>query len=104
MRGWLAVGASGMLVACASTQDMLAAAPDEVASSTKAASDVAFCIGDKNVAAPFKREDGSYVISIKSAVGMTGVVYTVVPDGSGSRVEVRRANSPVSVIKFRNCL
>ncbi len=92
------------LAACASTQEIMATAPDEVATSTKRAEDVAFCIGEKNMVAPFARADGSYVISIKSAVGTTGVVYTVVPDGAASRVEVRKANSPVSVIKFKNCL
>jgi hypothetical protein len=89
---------------CASTQAILADAPDEVATSSKSAEAVAFCIGEKNMAAPFNRQDGSYVISIKSAVGVTGLVYTVLPDGTGSKVEVRRANSPVSVTKFRNCL
>jgi hypothetical protein len=82
----------------------MADAADEVAPSARSAEEVAFCIGEKNMAAPFARADGSYVVSIKSAVGTTGVVYTVVPDGAGSRVEVRRANSPVSVIKFKNCL
>lgn len=92
------------LAGCASTQEIMAEAADEVVTSVRSAEDVAFCIGEKNMAAPFARGDGSYVISIKSAVGMTGVVYTVVPDGKGSRVEVRRANSPVSVIKFKNCV
>lgn len=92
------------LAGCASTQSILADAPSEVFTSAKSAEAVAFCVGEKNNAAPFKREDGSFVISIKSAVGATGIVYTVLPDGSGSKVEVRRANSPVSVTKFKACL
>lgn len=96
--------ASSLLAGCASTQTILADAPDEVATSTQSAEAVAFCVGEKNMAAPFSRSDGSYVISIKSAVGTAGIVYTVIPDGSGSRIEIRRANSPIAVTKFRDCL
>lgn len=105
MRNVVGLAASAVgLAGCASTQTILEGSADEVAASTKSPEAVAFCIGEKNMSAPFKRQDGSYVISIKSAVGTTGIVYTVMPDGEGSLVEVRRANSPISVTKFRNCL
>ena len=100
----LVILAALCLSACASTQSILASAPDEVARSDKNPTDVAFCIANKNNTSALDRSDGSRVVQVKNLLGAVGVAYTIRPDEAGSTVEVRRANSPISISKFRECL
>jgi hypothetical protein len=92
------------LSACASTQSILASAPDEVWQSDKNAADVAFCIATRNNTVSMERGDGSRVVQIKNLYGVVGVAYVVRSEGDGSVVEVRRANSPISFTRSKACL
>ena len=83
---------------------MLQSTPDQIIASSKPVDDVAFCIADKNQASAFRQSDGSQIIQVKSLVGVVGVVFVVKPEGSGSVLEIRRANSPVSLDKYKRCV
>ena len=92
------------LTGCASTQSIMERAPNEVLTSTKAQADVAFCLGNRNNAPVYELGNGDKVIQVKSLVGVVGVSFVVKKDGEGSIVEVRKANSPVSIARVKECL
>lgn len=92
-----------MLSGCATTQQVLSEKPQEVHKSAKSAETVALCIANANGISPTKREDGSYLLLIKNGYGATGMTFTVIPDGSGSILEIRKPIS-LSIAKWTRCL
>lgn len=90
------------LAGCASTQQVLSSAPREVIKSAKPASEVAFCIANKNNVPALTAPDGAQIIQIKNAYGAVGMIFSVYPDGSGSRIEVRKPIG-VSIATHKQC-
>lgn len=91
------------LQGCASTQKVLDKAPTEVFKSDKNASDVAFCLANKNNTAALDRGDGSKVVLIKNGYGGVSMAFTVFPDGTGSRVEYRKQFGTIGGI-WKQCI
>jgi hypothetical protein len=91
-----------ILAGCASTQEALSAAPSEVIRSPKSVNEVAFCLANKNNVPALDGAFGEKIIQIKNSVGAVGVIFSVFPDGSGSRVEMRKPIG-VSVATHRQC-
>ena len=79
-------------------------APNEVLRSPKAQADVAFCLGNRNNSPVYDNANGDKIIQVKSMVGVVGVSFVVKKDGDGSLVEIRKANSPVSLARVKECL
>ena len=97
----LALGAS--LSACASTQTVLGRAPTEVFHSSTSAREVAFCLANKNITSALERDDGSRVVLIKNGYGAVSLAFSVYPEGTGSRVEYRKAFGTIGGI-WRQCI
>lgn len=91
-----------LLSGCASTQEVLSQSPDEVVTSTKPPVDVAFCLANKNNVAALDSPQGGKVILVKNGYGGVGMSFTVLPDGTGSKIEIRRPFEIIGVI-HRQC-
>lgn len=90
------------LAGCASTQTVLSQAPKDVIHSPKSQAAVAFCLANKNNVPALDAPDGAKVIQIKSGVGVVGMVFSVYPEGTGSRIEIRKPIS-VSIAAHKQC-
>lgn len=89
----LACGAAAVALsfsACTSTQGVLAKAPEEFWHSDQSAKEVAFCLANKNNVPALEKDDGSRVVLIKNGYGGVAIALTVIPDGTGSKTEVRK--------------
>jgi hypothetical protein len=91
-----------LLAGCASTQTVLSQAPKEVIHSPKSQTAVAFCLANKNNVPALDHPDGSKIVQIKSNVGAVGMTFSVYPEDTGSRIEIRKPVS-VSIAKHRQC-
>ncbi len=89
-----------LLAGCSSTQQTLSEAPREVIQSDLSQTEAVFCLADRNRVAPLERDDGSQIVSVRAPAG--AMVFTVRPEGEGSRIEVRRSGTIVGV-RWRNC-
>lgn len=87
----LALVATIVLSACASTQTVLDQPPTEVFVTDSSPNEVAFCLANKNNTPAMDRDDGSKVVLIKNGYGGVSLAFTIWPEGEGSRVEYRRA-------------
>jgi hypothetical protein len=101
MRYSILIAALG-LSACASTQSVLSEPPREVVRSVKPVGDVAFCLANKNNVPALDGPDGAKVIQVKNAMGAAGMVFSVYPDGNGSRIEIRKPIG-LSISPHRQC-
>ncbi len=91
MKGvFAALGAIGMLSACASTEKVLQMEPTETFRTAMSADEVAFCLANKNNTSPLPRDDGSRVVLIKNGYGGVSMSFSVYPEGTGSRIEWRK--------------
>lgn len=90
------------LGACASTEKVLSDAPLEVVHSQKSQTAVAFCLANKNNVSALAAPDGAQVIQIKNGVGAVGMAFSVYPEGTGSRIEIRKPIS-ASMSSHRKC-
>lgn len=78
------------LAGCVSTQSALNKEATSLVHSPKSASDVTFCIANKNNAPALDGPDGAKVIQLKNGIGAVGTIFSIYPEGTGSRVEIRR--------------
>ena len=92
------------LTGCASTADVMGNNPSFVGQSNKSVDALAFCLADRNNSNALDFGDGSKVIQIKNSIGAVGVSMRVFPEEEGSRLEVRKGNSPISFVKYKSCL
>lgn len=90
------------LSGCASTAEVLSREPREVIRSQRSAAEVAFCIANKNNVPALTAPDGAQVIQVKNGYGAVGMIFSVYPEGSGSRIEVRKPIS-VSIAAHKSC-
>lgn len=90
------------LGACASTEKVLSEAPREVIHSQKSQAAVAFCLANKNNVPALTAPDGAQVIQVKNGVGAVGMAFSVYPEGTGSRIEIRKPIS-ASISSHRKC-
>lgn len=103
MRLMMLLAAAASLSACASTQTVLGRAPTQVFHSTSSAREVAFCLANKNNTAALERDDGSRVVLIKNGYGAVSLAFNVYPDGTGSRIEYRKAFGTIGGI-WKQCI
>jgi hypothetical protein len=75
-----------------------------IAESEKSVDQLSFCLADRNNAAALDAGDGVKIIQIKNAFGAVGVSMSVSPTEAGSLLQVRKANSPISIAKYKSCL
>lgn len=80
-----------LLGGCASTQKVLDSPVTETFQSVTSANEVAFCLANKNNTAALDRDNGAKVILLKNGYGGVSMAFTVYPDGTGSRIEYRKA-------------
>jgi uncharacterized protein YcfL len=91
------------LSGCASTQTVLMREPTQVFHSERSMREVAFCLADRNHTAAQERDDGSRVVLIKNGYGAVSLAFVIYPEGTGSRIEYRRAFGTIGGI-WRQCL
>lgn len=87
---------------CASTQTVLKKAPTETFHSAKTPAAVAFCIANKNNVPSLDAPDGAKVIQIKNNYGAVGMIFSVYPEGAGSRIEFRK-QIPIGIAAHKQC-
>lgn len=88
---------------CATTEKVLSKDATEVFHSTSSASQVSFCLANKNNTSALDREDGSKVVLIKNGYGGVSMAFSVYPEGTGSRIEYRKQFATVGGI-WRQCV
>lgn len=105
MKGWMILGLAGAVAlgGCASTEKVLDKPPTEIFHSPQSAKEVAFCLANKNNTSALERDDGSRVILIKNGYGGVSLAFTVIPDGTGSKIEYRKQFGTVGGI-WKQCV
>ena len=91
------------LTGCASTQTVLSKPVTETFHSSQSAKEVAFCLANKNNVAALDRDDGSRVVLLKNGYGGVSLAFTVIPEGTGSKIEYRREFGTVGGI-WKQCV
>lgn len=91
------------LAGCASTQTVLDKPATETFHSTKSQNEVAFCLANKNNVGALDRDDGSKVILVKNIYGAVLLAFAVFPEGTGSRIEVRKQIGAIGAI-WKQCV
>lgn len=99
----LAIAGATVLTGCASTQSVLSKPATEVFRSTQSAKEVAFCLANKNNVAALERDDGSRVVLLKNGYGGVSLAFTIIPDGTGSRIEYRKEFGTVGGV-WKQCV
>lgn len=97
-----ALASFALISACASTQEVLSKGPDEIVESTRSQGDVVFCLANKNSMPVLDGPNGGKLVLLKNSYGAVGVTFTVYPQGTGSRIEIRRA-IPLAHAIHRQC-
>lgn len=97
------VALSFSLAGCASTQTVLNKPATEVYRSDKSVRTVAFCLADKNHTAALEKDDGSRVVLIKNGYGGVSLAFTIIPDGTGSKIEFRKQFGTIGGI-WKQCI
>lgn len=92
-----------LLSACASTETVLSEPITQTYHSKDSATKVAFCLANKNNTAALDREDGAKVVLIKNGYGGVSMVFSVYPDGTGSKIEYRKKFGTIGGI-WRQCI
>lgn len=90
------------LSGCASTKEVLDSAPKEIVKSPKPVAEVSFCLANKNNVAVLRAPDGAEVIQVKNLYRAVGMIFSVYPDGDGSRIEIRKPIG-ASIAAHRSC-
>lgn len=91
------------LAGCASTQTVLSKAPKQEFHSERSAKEVAFCLANKNNVAALERDDGSRVVLIKNGYGGLAMAFTIIPEGSGSKIEYREEFGLIGAV-WKQCV
>ena len=91
------------LAACASTGDVLGKPPTEVFTTSSSPNEVAFCLANKNSTQALDRDDGSKVVLVKNGYGATSLTFTIIPEGTGSKVEYRRQFGTIGAV-WKQCV
>lgn len=99
----MSVALIATLSACASTQTVMNRPADMVYHSTSSANQVAFCLANKNNTSALDRDDGSKVVLIKNGYGGVSMAFAVYPEGTGSKIEYRKAFGTIGGI-WRQCI
>lgn len=97
-----AIAGMVLLAGCASTQTVLHKEPDSVFHSAKPVDEVVSCIARKNGAKVREAADGSKFVQIKN--GWQGIVllFSVLPEGEGSRIELKKFY-PMGIAAHKQC-
>ncbi len=88
---------------CASTSKVLSMPVTETFHSDKSAKETAFCLANKNNTGALDRDDGSKVVLLKNGYGGVSLAFTIFPEGTGSRIEYRKAFGTVGGI-WKQCV
>lgn len=91
------------LAGCASTQTVLNKAPVETFKTSQSVKEVAFCLANKNNTSALEKEDGSRVVLLKNGYGGVSMAFTVIPDGTGARIEYRKEFGTIGGI-WKQCV
>ncbi|HEX5181628.1 MAG TPA: hypothetical protein VFW19_00615 [Allosphingosinicella sp.] len=103
MRKYVGAALVAALAGCASTQTVLSRPVDQVYHSPHSQKEVTFCLANKNNTPALERDDGSRVVLIKNGYGAVSMAFTVYPEGTGSRIEYRKAFGTIGGI-WRQCI
>ena len=98
----MAVVFLGALAACASTQDVLNKEPDTVFHSPKPVDQVVSCIAEKNMTKVREASDGAKFVQIKNGWQGITMIFRVVPEGTGSRIELKKFY-PLGMAVHKQC-
>jgi len=90
--------------ACASTNDVLGAQVDEVFHLPTASDAVVACFASKNHMRLIERPDGAKVAIIRNGYGGVVRTFSIYPEGTGSRVEVRHEGINVPGYVWKQCV
>lgn len=91
-----------MAASCTTPQEM-AQLPPIVFHSSEPVPDATYCLARENQATSEEKSDGSRHIDAKNMYGRPALMFDVYPEGSGSRVEYRRAKNTIGGT-WKRCL
>lgn len=103
MRPILLAAATLTLAACATTTDLAGTEPDDIQLSTKPVEEVSRCL--QLLADKPERTDphGNRMIEIRNGMNFILATITLIPIETGTRMEMRRANSFNILGPWRGC-
>lgn len=99
----VAMAGCALVAGCASTDKVLTMQPVSIYHVDTSPGEVAFCLANKNNTTPFDRADGSKLVLIKNGYGAVSLAFSIYADGTGSRVEYRKAFGTVGGI-WKQCV
>ena len=91
------------LPACASTDKVLSKAPKAEFITDRNASEVVYCLANKNNTAPMPRADGGTLVAFKNGYGGVSMAWTVYPHGTGARVVYHKQFGTIGGI-WKQCI
>ncbi len=91
------------LSGCASTDKVLSKEATEVFYSKDSVNTVAFCLANKNNVPSLDRDDGSKVVLIKNGYGGVSMAFTIMPNDTGSKIELRKQFGTIGGI-WKQCV
>lgn len=100
---YLIVIACVALSGCASTDKVLSKDATEVFYSKDSVNTVAFCLANKNNTPALDRDDGSKVVLIKNGYGGVSMAFTIIPNDTGSKIELRKQFGTIGGI-WKQCI
>lgn len=91
-------------VSCATTNEVLSQEPEEVFHSIRSVDEVAACFESRNGTRVIERADGARVARFRNGYGGVTNTFSIVPEGSGSRIEVRSNFIGMPGIRWKQCV
>ncbi|AOH86572.1 hypothetical protein AWL63_06395 [Sphingomonas panacis] len=71
--------------------------------SSQSAKETSFCLANKNNTAALEKDDGSRVVLIKNGYGGVSLAFSIFPEGTGSRIEYRKAFGTIGGV-WKQCV
>uniref|UniRef100_UPI0035CC8BA1 hypothetical protein n=1 Tax=uncultured Sphingomonas sp. TaxID=158754 RepID=UPI0035CC8BA1 len=71
--------------------------------SPQSVKETAFCLANKNNTAALEKDDGSRVVLIKNGYGGVSLAFSIFPEGTGSRIEYRKAFGTIGGV-WKQCV
>lgn len=104
MRYALIVPAMLLSSGCATTNKILDKQPEEVFRTTMPVEQVVNCFEAKNNKRAIERADGARVVRFRNGYGGVERTFSIYPEGTGSRIEVRKDFLGGQFIRWRSCV
>ncbi|WP_249403832.1 hypothetical protein [Sphingomonas sp. CFBP 13720] len=93
-----------LVTGCATTNKILRKEPEEVFRVATSADEVVKCLEVNNNKRAIERADGARVVRIRNGYGGVERAFSVYPEGTGSRIEVRKDFLGGMLIYWRPCV